>query len=313
MEQFACASGGGCGAQSLCANCVGSTKLCVVTGDAREETTPATSMVVDAFTNGEAKVVRPPSWEDSPARHKRRTGEEDFATRSDLREMLEGFKAELSVANAQSAERSIGNLLRKYDVKVQERMDKLEHDHLELEDRVSKMEAKLRAQEAHLQKTDKEIATFSAADPVKAVRDDAWDRAPDFTVLKLNANSMVAKSQVQSVIADWLSEAGCDGDKAKLEGPALGKAFSLQFGGDTVLAARRAKKAHASLRGSDGSWKEHKVRAPSGEEVDLYVGIDKSPKQQQTESCGKRLLKHLQAKHPEEEFGLVPSRVASGW
>ena len=165
-------------------------------GSARSAAVGAPPMDVDS------QIIPPPPWPDppsrestpdrQPARQKRRTGEEEFATRSDLREMLEHFKSELMAANAQNAERSIGNLLRKYDDKVQERMDKLEHDHLELEDRVAKMEAKLRAQEARLQKTDQEIATFSSADPIRAIRDEAWDRSPDAIVLKLNASSMVA-------------------------------------------------------------------------------------------------------------------------
>ena len=175
------------------------------------------------------------------------------------------------------------------------------------------MEARLRKQGESIEQTNKEIATFSIAEPTQAAKEDSWEREPDLSVLKLNSSGLVAKSSVAEAIAGWLEEASCEGEKAKLEGPNLGNNFVLQFSGCSVLAARRSKKAHSLLRDAGGQWRELKVQAPSGESIDLYVGIDKKPKQLQTERAGNRLLKHLEAKHSGQDFGLVRREGMVTW
>ena len=240
--------------------------------------------------------------------------DEAYATRDDVSELLENFKAELTEANTQATNRTVGNLMRKFDERLQARFNKLESDHSELAARVAALEASFRHQASLLTQTNKEIATFSKEDPEKAAQDDSWERKPDSTILKLSAAAHVTKTAIADTLTEWLKEAGCDtDDKVSVEGPQLGRNFVLQFKGANVLAARRAKKAHSLLRLPDGSWRSHSVNAPSGESIDLFVGIDKNTKQQHTERGGKRLLKHLEAKYPTQNFGFIRREGMVTW
>ena len=115
-----------------------------------------------------------------------------FATRDDLEEMLTTFQTEFTAATANTTNATVGNFLRKYDEKIQRRFVNIESDHEELVARVLALDAGLRQQGAFLTQTNREIATFSTQEPAAVLRDEAWDRQPDATILSLSAAALVA-------------------------------------------------------------------------------------------------------------------------
>ena len=88
--------------------------------------------------------------------------------------------------------------------------------------------------------------------------------------------------------------------KARLgwKAPPLGKNFVLQALGEGALTIRRIQKAFALLR--DGtSWRQFSVVSPTGAQVPLLVGRDKSRKQIALERAGRALHEAFRAQIPE--------------
>ena len=82
-------------------------------------------------------------------------------------------------------------------------------------------------------------------------------------------------------------------------GPVRDFLFSIRFAGPDGLAARRARKCLQVRRQPDGTWRPNPVVvSPMGRRVEIYISLDKSPKQFRTEQGGRKLLKAFKAVHP---------------
>jgi hypothetical protein len=97
--------------------------------------------------------------------------------------------------------------------------------------------------------------------------------------------------------ADWLRDSGLQQSDFDIMGPALGRAWRVEFTGADGLGTRRARKASQALRRADGSWLDLHARGPTGD-VRLYIAEDKSMRQVRVEQAGKKLLGAIKQVHP---------------
>ena len=104
------------------------------------------------------------------------------------------------------------------------------------------VDEKMQRQDEIIKKTGKDVASIAAEPTDHSARDDSWDREHDSTILKINTSAYVGKT-VEEAIAQWLSDAECDSGNTRLEGPNIGKNYTIQFLGNAIVAARQAKKA----------------------------------------------------------------------
>ena len=89
-------------------------------------------------------------------------------------------------------------------------------------------------------------------------------------------------------------------------GAGLARRFLLKFKGEGNIGAQSAATALASLREEDPDsqepkWKELWAKGPSGSDLRVYVGPDKSPKQERTEILSKRLAGILKPRLPTKD------------
>ena len=138
------------------------------------------------------------------------------------------------------------------------------------------------------------IAGERIATEPRPVRDpDSFDRKPDPSVLKINTGSAVAIAALQRAITAVWEDANIEEKLIALEGPALGKYFTLRFDGLPDIAARRCRQAFNGLRDRNGTWKKFAVETPLHEHIPVFIGLDKSQKQQVEEKGAKKLSKIL--------------------
>ena len=92
----------------------------------------------------------------------------------------------------------------------------------------------------------------------------------------------MAKDVALAELQSWLEDADCFAT-IPFKGPEVGKVFTLQFGGTGTLAALQAQKAFDLLRDFDiGVWRAFDIQTPAKRTVRLFVGEDKSTKQQRS-------------------------------
>lgn len=183
-------------------------------------------------------------------------------------------------------------LLRRYDERVQaqfeeqgDRIALLDTSQQRMAEDFAAMQARVEACERALALAEQEVAAPPTGDN--------WDRETDPTILVVGCAAHVAKDAVAPVLHEWLSEADIKRDHYHIEGALLAKRFVVRMHGDKKLASRRASKAHMSLR-TGGEWRRMSVASPAGDDIALYVGIDKNGKQQATERQGKILRQAVQ-------------------
>jgi hypothetical protein len=147
------------------------------------------------------------------------------------------------------------------------------------------------------------VAENVANSASQVIREDAWDRDPDLTILRANTSENVSHASALAAIETWLLEADIKQDMFELSGDPNGIArnFTIRFAGTPVLAARRARKALAARRTPEGAWKPNpNVRSPLGRQLELYISPDKSPKQLKTEQGSRKLIRAFKATHPQK-------------
>ena len=137
--------------------------------------------------------------------------------------------------------------------------------------------------------------------------EEAFDRAPDPTILRINAGEMIAHGAVLEAVRRLAREATLKYEQWELAGPpdGISRNFTLRLSGADGLASRRARKILDLRRNPDGSWRDNPtVMSPLGRNIELYISPDKSPKQLRTEQGGRKLLKAFKAVHPNKSFHL---------
>ena len=125
-----------------------------------------------------------------------------------------------------------------------------------------------------------------------------YERDIDTTIIRLNTSVAVARAVVQDAIASTLSEAAA-GENWAFEGPEVGQRFVVRFSGAGGLGAQRCAKFLQSLKKANNEYARFYVSvAGSSQNVEMFMGADKSAKTIRTEVCTKKLKQAVEALHP---------------
>ena len=228
-----------------------------------------------------------------------------------------------ALGTAMEAAKSMGNTvqegfakaLRSYDQKTNERFTQVECNISSLQEgqaRLARQHQELRDELAKVSKA--LVVAESAVPPAKVVLEE-FDAAPDASILRISAGSLVALSVVQEVVTEAWTSVGMAAADAKVVGAPLGRNFVIKFGGEVGLASRRANKTFTGLRSLDGSWKKYSVSAPGGDAVELFIGKDKNEKTIKEETAARKLLRAFKRAHPDRNIFLVKrdSQITVDW
>ena len=125
-------------------------------------------------------------------------------------------------------------------------------------------------------------------------KQEEWDTAPDPTVFKLNCRELLSEDMVLAALEGLFLEASLDiKADAKLYGgeTALSRYWTIAVAGEPGLAARRVSKILRLLRLPDRTWRPVMAKTAAGQQAQVFLGPDKSRKQQATEMAAKKLRK----------------------
>lgn len=139
----------------------------------------------------------------------------------------------------------------------------LEKKYKEIDDRTCKLE-KLAAAPA---------PSPSAPPPGKRQLDPHF---VDTSILRINAQQLVGKQEIQKVMEKLASEAGLAKDTFTVRGADLGRRYVVAFSGDPATAMRRARKTNDTMRSDDNVWQPQSVPTPAGASEPIYISLDKS-------------------------------------
>ena len=237
--------------------------------------------------------------------------------RSVLDELLNGFKENLTkditatvtatqtTLDTKITER-ITNLMREFDSATQRRMSDIEGRVIEVSGRMDDQVKAMQDMKKDIEKLKKGLVEAEVQQPTRAsLNEENYDREPDVTILRVGAAELISKEAAVRAVKPWLDEADSDATQYEIIGPTLGRNFTVKFAGTGGLAAKRARRAFAMLRGVDGTWREMVAKSPLNKDIKIYVSEDKSMKTIKTETSAKRLMRAFKAVHPEKEVHLV--------
>ena len=187
--------------------------------------------------------------------------------------------------------------------KIEARLDALDTKTGVLE---AKMDGKVATIEASVNTLSKQVAEVREAlalretDPFVRIKREAVDpEAFDATLVRVSAKSNVGIEGIKSLVAELVASAAIPPTACQVFGPAVGKSFRVCFGGEVTNAARQATKLLASLRGSDGAWRETSVRRPGNQGSErVYLGADQSANARRCATRVKLLAAVLNDKYP---------------
>ena len=147
------------------------------------------------------------------------------------------------------------------------------------------------------------------------LRSGAWERLPDPTVLKVNAAKIARKSEINDAIIPWLESAGLDQKQFSLEGPMVGKSFTIKFNGEPGRAGICARKALSRMRSSNGTWRSLVASTHGHGDCKVFVNEDKSKKTIETEMATKKIARITKTLVPKLQIHEVrrDGIIASDW
>ena len=103
----------------------------------------------------------------------------------------------------------MAKLISDHDVQIKSRMDELELQMQQLrrgQEHLQGVQGKQREQTSSLSRA-LEIAEAAPAEAMAMQKEDAFDREPSKTILKINAESLVLRSAVAVTLRPWLERA----------------------------------------------------------------------------------------------------------
>ena len=252
----------------------------------------------------------------SPGRSSDETPRADeVVTKSSLADFLASFRSELSAdmvsSNRQqeaAISRSTEKLLTTYDSAQQARFSGIELEIMELQKSDRRRDQQHDAIMAELGAL--RAATATADSAPAAIRNDApsgIDREADPTIVRINSEQLVSHAKVLELVQKHTAEAGLQDSNWILNGSAggLSQNFVLLLAGAEGLAARRVKKFLGIFKLPDGSWIQPSVVTPSGNQVRVYFGPDKSGRQISLERAAKKLHRIIVARMPLANVHLI--------
>eukprot|EP00972_Heterocapsa_arctica_P006715 982215-Heterocapsa_arctica.AAC.1 len=101
---------------------------------------------------------------------------------------------------------------------------------------------------------------------------------------------------------------------ATIDGPVLGRNFTLRFRGLEELAAQRVRKFMASQRTDEG-WRQMEADVPGGGRAKVFLDFDKNRKQVRGEILTKKMHKILKERMPNADLRVKRKEgtITLGW
>ena len=178
------------------------------------------------------------------------------------------------------------------------RLDNTEHEQHELAKTVLDLQARMAAAEQALH-----IARSSDPNP-PGIASKSWHREPDDTLLRISAAHHMAKSEAERVFAAVLVHAKlAQGDgqppvASLLIHAAFSKNYVFQFSGAAGLGASNCRHVWESLRDAQGEWVKFFGAAANAQRQQVFISLDRTPKQAAVEQMGKIFEKDLKVALP---------------
>ena len=169
--------------------------------------------------------------------------------------------------------------------------------------RLSVVEAEVGKWKAEALRLGERVHQAETAEP-KPAANRLFDRAPNPALLAINSKSQVPASTIKGKLIHLLENVGVRdaGSVFTIKVSRDGKHFDALFKGSPTIAAERVDKVLDSMRDDEGNWVEIFVGGGSDEDIQIYLGRDKSDRQKSTEIATKRLRTILAELHPTVEF-----------
>lgn len=175
---------------------------------------------------------------------------------------------------------SLDKSLRAVEEKSEARFNDMEYEISKIKNNIATGDKERKQMQETIEDLQKRVckaerATIAATD----IADDVWDRDPNPCVLKVGTPTRVGKDKVMVALGPWLESGDVgfgDNGGVTLDGPALGRTWTLRFKGAAGFALLKTNKCFDLLREEGGSWKEIYAEAPNGPNVRCYVSKDKS-------------------------------------
>ena len=170
---------------------------------------------------------------------------------------------------------------------VSDRVDKVETTLDDVQKAIAELRVSQHGQKESMVNMSNRVKLAESVEPTPP-RTQQFDREPDFTLIKINAKSNLSKEAVHQEVTKLCSEVSIDPDSFTLRGDGISRFFSMQFKGTPNLASEKVSRVLRSLH-VDGEWKKVLVADPTDHLVQIFMGPDKSKKQEKVEMSVKRL------------------------
>ena len=152
-----------------------------------------------------------------------------------------------------------------------------------------------------IKKLEQGFRISSAPEATPATRaDNAFDRTPDLTILRVNAQEHIAKDKLSDVLTPRLAEIDIMPASFDITGPAQGKFFNINFKGLPGHASKLAGDANESLF-VEGKRREFTILSPTNVPIKLWINEDKNKKRIKEESTAARLHHHIKFIHDDRK------------
>ena len=186
------------------------------------------------------------------------------------------------------------------------RLGTLEQENAANSESVEGMQDKVRAVEKQLGEMRCHLNLAQRTERVEpVVPDTSWSRAPDGSLIRLSANGLVARAEMQKLL-EVIVEAS--GKKIKDEHGDLftcitnapfARTHLYRSRGTDGIAATTVAHVLGSLRMANGRWKEHAVMGVDGGRLQAYIGNDRTEKQNAEARLGKLYMAELKKHFPD--------------
>ncbi len=252
--------------------------------------------------------------------------DQTYATRADMQDLLDSFsasfksdvQAEVASSIKTFEENTSAALLNRtrelflsHSSICEQRFEAVESDVNALKASHATLVDESKATRAQLDRVTKALALAESASSVQEVLDaDEWDRPARLNVINVNSTGLMARSDVDNVVKEWLAGVGFEESAWTLDMPPSAYRGAITFSGDDATAARRAKAANLSLRKPDGNWTKLSVPNPTptsdgspSPPLPLFASPDAGPKARAQVGLGKKVKKILEEAYPGKKFG----------
>ena len=240
----------------------------------------------------------------------------DVVKRSELDDLLNQFKGDLTETMEASIDKSVSELkdslrasvfedtaalIRKLDESYQKRFQQTEGDikhlhelHKESQSQIELLKKEIKQIQSGLSVAQKTTVTR------KELFGDDFDAEPDLSILRVSVHGRgkATAAAIEVAVKELVENAACPAE-FKVQGGKIGHNFSVHFQGANGLGARHVKKCINYLR--DNEWPATYAKATDGHSARVYFDFNKSGKTQKTERETKRLADAVRELHSDKD------------